>query len=99
MDTERFIARFHNVSQTNNIDDVFTSGCCYWFAAILCMRFSDAVLMYDPVINHFMAGRHGRLFDITGDVTDQYKHAIPWGQFDDCEERARIESQCIYFTE
>lgn len=67
-----FISHFHKISKTNDIDEVFTCGCCYWFAYILCGRFQEAEMMYDPVINHFMVGYGGRLYDITGDVTDKY---------------------------
>ena len=93
-----FISNFHKISKTNDIDEVFTCGCCYWFAYILCGRFQEAAeMMYDPVINHFMVGYGGRLYDITGDVTDKY-NATAWKDFEDELERQRIVDYCIQFS-
>ena len=88
-----FIAKFH---KSNGVDETFTCGCCYWYAYILCGRFPDGEMMYDPVANHFMADIDGRLFDITGDVTSEY-HPIKWANFEDDLERRRIIDQCIDF--
>ena len=84
-----FIEHFHKISSDNNIDEVFTCGCCYWFAYILCGRFDKAEIVYDPVENHFMACYDGRLYDITGDVTDRYS-VVAWKNFSDELERQRI---------
>lgn len=92
-----FIERFQKTSKTQNITEVFTCGCCYWFAHILCSRFPDAILLYDPVMNHFLVGYNDRLYDITGDVTEQYD-AIPWEDFEDELERQRIVDYCIEFN-
>lgn len=94
-----FIARFRNLSDTDEIVDVFTRGCCYWFAFILCERFGGA-MMYDPVANHFAAGIGGRIYDITGDVTEKM-NAVPWATYaaDDDVHRKRIEKYCILFTD
>lgn len=59
----------------------FTCGCCYWFAFILCNRFPEAVIMYDPVINHFVTQIDGRLYDITGEVTQEYK-VVRWDTYE-----------------
>ena len=90
---EKFIERF----RTNDTIKVFTCGCCYWFAYILCGRFPQAKLMYDLVANHFVAEIDGRLFDITGDVTDKYI-VIPWDSYDDELHKQRIVRDCIKFT-
>lgn len=39
----------------------------------------------------------GRLYDITGDVTDKY-NATPWKDFEDELERQRIVDYCIQFS-
>lgn len=89
-----FISRFH-LSQL--VDEVFTCGCCYWFAFILCRRFEGkSRLMYDQIENHFMAEIDGRLYDITGDVTGKYD-AEPWNELEDELLRQRIEKDCILF--
>ena len=36
---EHFLARFH---LDDDVDTVFTNGCCYWFAVILHCRFPDS---------------------------------------------------------
>ena len=93
-DVEAFIRRFHIA---NSVDEVFTCGCCYWFAYILCSRFpGKSSLMYDPVANHFAAEIHGRSYDITGDITDQYA-LIPRDSLDDTAHRNRVIRDCILF--
>ena len=60
--------------------EVFLNGCCCWFAFILQARFGGT-MMYEPVENHFMQEIGGRLYDCSGDVTDQYQgnmHLMPW---------------------
>ena len=92
-----FISRFRSLSPSGEIIDVFTCGCCYWFAFILCERF-QGTMMYDPVANHFAAGIQGRNYDITGDITDLYR-MVPWEDYDfDPSARKRIEEYCIRFT-
>lgn len=39
---QHFLARFH---LADDVDTVFTNGCCYWFAVILHCRFPDSTLM------------------------------------------------------
>lgn len=89
-----FIKHFHDTGQ--NITDVFTMGCCYWFALILHIRFPNSTIMYDPIQNHFATMIGDRLFDITGDITNQYQ-VIAWEDFPDDLERKRIIKQCILF--
>ena len=94
-DVGDFIGRFHTYE---NIDDVFTNGCCYWFAAILFGRFirDNAEIMYDQIENHFGTRICGRVYDITGDVTDRYSWER-WAEVDDDTLRKRIVRDCIMF--
>lgn len=96
-EVQNFINHFHKVSLTDDVTEVFTRGCCYWFAYILCSRFPNAKMMYDPIMNHFIAQIGDRLYDITGDVTDKYK-VIEWEHFEDELERQRIIDRCIEFN-
>lgn len=96
-DIKHFISHFHKVSPTDDVTEVFTLGCCYWFAYILCNRFENAKMMYNPIINHFIAQIENRLYDITGDVTDKHK-VVEWEHFDDELEKQRIMDYCITFT-
>lgn len=82
-DVELFIQHFTNAGNNQNIIEVFTCGCCQ--------------MMYDPIINHFVAQIGDRLYDITGDVTDKYK-VVEWEHFDDELEKQRIVDYCITFT-
>ena len=94
-DIEKFISRFHS---SDNIDEVFTNGCCYWFAYILFVRFLDidAQIMYDKLCNHFATKIGDRIFDITGDVTDMHEWE-PWSDFDDELHKQRIIRDCVRF--
>ena len=90
-----FLARFH---ESDNLDDVFTSGCCYWFALILHQRFPNSHIVYDPVLNHFATKIDGRVFDVTGDITDQSVSGwILWDTYSDLPHRLRIVRDCIMF--
>lgn len=93
---EYFILHFLRASPTQNIKETFTNGCCYWFAYILCSRFSQSKLMYDVTENHFVAQIGDRLFDITGDVTDRY-NVIEWEKYDDKLHKERLIRDCINF--
>lgn len=93
---QQFLHRFH-ISQ--DVTDVFTCGCCYWFAKILYERFllsNGAEMMYDEVLNHFGTKVSGRVYDITGDVTDKYNWK-PWSEVGDDLLRARIVRDCVMF--
>ena len=92
-EVEKFIERF----RTKETIEVFTRGCCYWFAYILCGRFPQAELMYDLTENHFMVEIDGRLYDITGDVSGVYT-PIPWDFYDDIVHKRRIERDCVLFA-
>lgn len=92
---DNFLKRFH---ESMDIDEVFTSGCCYWFAYILFVRFirDGAVIMYDEVANHFGTKIAGRVYDISGDVTEKYKW-VTWDSITDELHRERIIRDCIKF--
>ena len=96
MDVAQFLKRFHF---SEDITDVFSNGCCYWFAKILYDRFAlthGATIMYDEVINHFGTKINGRVYDITGDVTSKYEWK-PWADLEDDLLRSRIIRDCIMF--
>lgn len=88
-----FLKRFHC---DRDIDVVFTSGCCYWFAVILHQRFPDSRIMYSIIDNHFAAEIDGRLYDVTGDVTGKYD-VVPWDSFKNTNHGAKIIRDCVNF--
>lgn len=96
MNVVTFMNRFHS---SENISEVFTNGCCFWFAKILHDRFAlthGAAIMYDEVANHFGTRIDSRVYDITGDVTHKYNWS-PWENMADNLLRARIIRDCIMF--
>lgn len=95
-DITSFICRFHGASKS--IEDVFTQDCSYWFAAILFGRFirDGATIMYDKKSIRFGTRIRGRIYDITGDVTDKYTW-IPWESVKDTHEREKIIQDEIMF--
>lgn len=88
-----FLSRFHAF---DNIDIIFTNGCCYWFSLILNKRFPNSTIMYDVIQGHFVTKINNRLYDITGDVTDKYD-PIDWDTFPDKLQKERIIRDCINF--
>lgn len=95
-----FIDRFTRSGFRTEVVDCFSNGCCYWFAKILESRFylDTAVVMYDQVENHFGCMINGRVYDITGDVTDDYNWDI-WDKIfhEDISLYHRIVRDCINF--
>jgi hypothetical protein len=65
-----FCAQFRDLGAEN----CFLNGMCFWFANILHNRFNDedVAIMYAAVDNHFACKINGRVYDVTGDVTDKY---------------------------
>lgn len=90
----QFIARFAGSIET------FTSGCCFWFAHILAERFrGHAEIVLAVVENHFVARIDGRLYDVTGDVTEEYKDSVlvAWDKMDEYDslQKERIVRDCV----
>ena len=76
IEISRFIDRFTDGGKRKEVIDCFTNGCCFWFACILHGRFvteaPGVIIVYDDIMNHFGCRINGRVYDITGDVTDKY---------------------------
>lgn len=52
--------------------------------------------MYDDVANHFGTRIDNKVYDITGDVTDDYQW-VTWDSVDDAEHRERIIRDFMMF--
>ena len=81
------------------IVNLFSNGMCWQFSIILRDRFGYYnPIAYDPVANHFALWIDDRIYDITGDITDdpQYKFVF-WDtyKFQDTKEMQRIYRDCI----
>lgn len=94
-EVSKFLERFHITKEVNT---VFTSEAHYWFAYILYRRFirNGAVLMYSSDDNYFGTKICGKVYDITGDVTNKYNW-MPWLEFEDETEKERIIRDYIMF--
>lgn len=97
----KFINRFTDSGKRKEVIETFTCGCCYWFAYILKKRFDPnhaAYIMYDDIANHFGCRIDGYVYDITGDVSDNYNWKY-WEDYvpDDTSETMRIIHDCINF--
>ena len=77
--------------------EVFTNGMCYWFAKILELRFGGEIL-YATSYGHFVCRIDGRLYDVTGDVSNQYVEGlISWNDMPEYDELLyeRLVRDCV----
>ena len=75
-----FIKSFSNFGEA--VTNCFTGGRCYWFAHILQYRFGgpeNCAICYSIIDNHFGCMISGHIYDITGEVTDDYQ----WNLWDE----------------
>ena len=105
----KFIARFTNNGKRQEVIDTFSCGCCYWFAKILWDRFcfnepinsrGKIYTVYDPIINHWACCIDYRIYDITGDITDNEEYQWhDWNRFmyQDISLTKRLYRDCINF--
>ena len=93
-----FIRRFHQCRDIPSIVDVFTNGCCYWFAYILHARFPDSEIVYSDRFIHFATKINGIVYDIRGVVPSQDEY-VSWEEFRKADETHadRIIRDCINF--
>ena len=98
---ELIIDFIHQYQQFGSaVVECFSCGMCYHFAEILQSRFGpfQTKIMYDPIQNHFATQIDGRIYDITGDVTDNDDYGwFSWEKYQrlDILERERIVRYCI----
>lgn len=101
--TERQVEILAFIKKFKDAEYVFRWGMCYWFAYILQGRFGG-VMMYDEIENHFMQEIEGRLYDVSGDVTEKYRTSRALIRWSDMEKRdstlyRRLLNDCVYKTE
>jgi len=68
-----FIDLFKEYENNDVLVNTFTQGFCYWFAFILKTRFKDSEIYYNTE-DHFMIKLNDKLYDITGDCTDNWNN-------------------------
>lgn len=71
----------------SDVADAFSNGMCFHFTTILRHRFGCGwcTIMYDQVANHFATQIEGRLYDITGDITDDPEYH--WERWSDVRKK------------
>lgn len=69
-----FIKQFRDFGP--QVVDCFSNGMCYQFMTILRKRFGPfcTTPVYDETLNHFATEIDGRIYDITGDITDNQEY-------------------------
>ena len=94
-DVGKFLSVLHS---SESVDEVFNSRCSYWCALILFWRFirEGSKIMFDRAEHHFGTEIRGRVYDITGDVTEKYKW-VSWDSIPDYKERQKILNEYINF--
>ena len=78
-----FIEQFYKFDKENAIK-LYTEDMSYWFAIILYNRFKDityCIIAYNPVSNHFCCMIDIKLYDITGEITDDSIDWYSWSQY------------------
>lgn len=102
----RFIDRFTDHGKRKEVIDCFTNGCCFWFAETLYRRFEpdfgdlECYVVYDPIANHWACCIDCRVYDITGDITDDETHEWhDWNRFmyQNLALAKRLMRDCINF--
>lgn len=90
-----FLHRFHDFE--HDVTYTFIHGCCYWFAIMMHERFPGSRIMLCKDAIHFVTEIDGRLYDITGDVTDKYE-VEPWDEVGGSTRR-HVEEFAVYWDE
>lgn len=74
----KFIFNFKR-KMTQEVEDIFMNGNCYWFAKILQIRFSGDIY-FNPDAVHFATMIGDNLYDISGLVTESTEW-YNWDEF------------------
>lgn len=95
MEINNFLAHFDN---SKNVGEVFGNECSYWFATILFRRFirNGAKIMFDKQSNRFGTEINNKIYDVTGDVTNDYDW-VPWESVSDLSLKEQITKNYIMF--
>ena len=93
---EDFIRKF-KFKYNSELEYIFTSGNCYYFALILRDRFNGEIY-YLPIENHFICKIDNGFYDITGKIEPK-EHPYKWSTFKYEDEALykRIVRDCINF--
>ena len=89
-----FINKFKEI-YTEELEDIFADGWCYYFAVMLRARFTGRIY-YLPIANHFVCKIGDLFYDING-IYIPDEEAIPWDEYkyEDIIHTKRIIRDCI----
>lgn len=94
----KFICRLTSNGANQGVIDSFSGSNSYWFASILFKRFirNNATIMYDPKNQCFGTRIGTRVYDVTGDVTENHKW-ISWLEYSNKVSKEKITKENIMF--
>jgi hypothetical protein len=69
---KQFWACYWDVDKSQIYESRLYWDCDYWMAHILCSRFPSGIIVYAPESDHFLMSEGAKLYDITGEVSDEY---------------------------
>ena len=97
-DAMKFICRLTSNGANQGAIDAFSGSNSYWFASILFKRFirNNATIMFDPKSRCFGTRIGGKVYDITGDVTENHKW-ISWLEYSNKQLKEKITKENIMF--
>lgn len=99
-EVREFIEGFKRFDRSGEVTRTFSNGYCYYFAFILSVRFCHSRIMYYPVGKHFACEIDGRIYDITGDITEKNLSFIPWDEYqvEEQDDAVQVMIKCIMKT-
>lgn len=77
------------------VDCHWLDGNCYYFALILCNRFSQLSIYYNPVDGHFFAGNGHEFYDWTGRIYPPYAISFDEIKNEEPQWYGRLVRDCI----
>lgn len=82
--------------ETDDIQQLFSTRCSYWFAMILFRRFIHigAEIMYNKDLNQFATRIRNKLFNIYGEIPTNDKW-VKWNEIANNPESNRIKQELI----
>lgn len=97
-DAMKFIYRITSGGANHGVIESFSGRNSYWFASILFRRFirNNAAIMYDPKNNCFGTRIGGKVYDVTGDATENHKW-ISWVEYSNKKSKDQVTKEDIMF--
>lgn len=97
-DAMKFIYRITSEGANRGVIESLSGDNSYWFASILFKRFirNNATIVYDSKNKIFGTRIGSRVYDVTGDVTDNHTW-ISWLEYSNKQSKEKITKENIMF--